>query len=134
MEIPKQQHAHKQTVIVIGLMGALIISFFAASSSTSYLYRSRANENPQMIKSDQDSIAITTIDTENYSCIKSLTYLPSETDRGCFSQIECNEGTTVTIPEMCQEGDGILSCNADSSSCVSTKEWLDTAAQICGCQ
>ncbi len=134
MEILRRHPEHKQTVVIAGLLGALLVSFVAVSSSTSYLYRSRADENPQMIKRDQESVVISPIDAQKYACIKSLTYLPSTDQKGCFSQVECVEEVgQASLPGSCQASSGVISCNAPTSICLSSDEWLQQSARICGC-
>lgn len=133
MDILKNDFARKQSFVLAGLGVVLVLSLFALSSSKSYLYRSRADETPETVRKSQDSISIISVDMKDYSCVKSLSYLPDEGSLGCFAQIECSSKVAGVIPSMCTQDNNTLSCLAPVSACLSKDAWIEQAAQICGC-
>jgi len=129
-----KKHLSKRHVMILVFFGVILaISFSAVSTSTSYLYRSRADDNPDIFHIEQDSVAIATIDTRAYSCINNLTYLPDEQENGCFAQFECKQGVIAKISGECSQKNDTISCTASTSQCLSRQEWIERARSACGC-
>lgn len=133
MERLKAHVQKKQTLILVFLGVILALSFSAVSTTTSYLYRSRADENPDVQRTEQDSVAIETIDTRLYSCIKNLSFLPDNEGNGCFAQFECRDNVNQNIPPQCSQKNDTITCTAATSQCISRQEWIKSARSICGC-
>ncbi|MBP9797737.1 hypothetical protein KBC70_01175 [Candidatus Woesebacteria bacterium] len=132
MENLKKTLMRKQTLVLMLLGLVLALSISAVSTTTSYLYRSRADENPEILRLEQDSVAIAPIDTRSHSCIKSLTYLPNESGDGCFAQIECEDTIDSLLPATCSQKNETVSCMS-AVECTSRQGWIDQAKSICGC-
>lgn len=132
MEKLKAQLQKKQALIILLMGVVLVLSFSAVSTTTTYLYRSRADENPDIQRTEQDSIAIQIIDTRLYACIKNLSFLPDENGNGCFAQFECN-GQVENVSQNCSQKNETVSCMSPTSKCNSRQEWLDQVKSMCGC-
>lgn len=133
MENIRKIRLKKQTLLLVGLGVALSVSIYAVSTTSSYLYRSRADENPDILKVEQDSIAVIPIDMRQYSCVRSLSYLPDDKQGGCFAQFECNSTPDTNLPEACSQRNETISCISNLTSCKTRQEWIDQARGFCGC-